>query len=167
MKDYVFLWLVCFGKKTIIDLTYYHINWLRYLRYSLVLLAIDLAVVGLEMKNIKSKSLLNIKPFKAFLLLTSGICDSISLENLLWRNHINGWHLDVSVFIFGNPLLVLEQGIIKFSRVGPIFLCFICLVLPRSKEGEKLCCLPKKHKFWSVFGDGPLLFLIARLFAPD
>jgi len=98
--DSVFLWLVCFGKKTIIDLTYYHINWLRYMRYSLVLLAIDFAVWRLEVNNVRAKSLLNIKPFKAFLLLTSGICDSISLENLLWRNHINGWHLDVSVFIF-------------------------------------------------------------------
>jgi len=87
LGDSVFLWLVCFGKKTIIDLTYYHINWLRYMRYSLVLLAIDFAVWRLEVNNVRAKSLLNIKPFKAFLLLTSGICDSISLEFALEKSY--------------------------------------------------------------------------------
>jgi len=65
------------------------------------LILIDFILSRVEVKGISSNNLLKIKPLKTFLLLASGISDAISLENLLWRNHLNGWTLDAAVFFFG------------------------------------------------------------------
>ncbi len=101
LKDFGCLFVIVFGKKVLFDIVYYQIHPQKYLRYIGTLIFVDYCLLLLSKKNIKTKQISKIQPLKIFLLLASGISDSISLENLLYRNQLPTWHLPV-VFLFGN-----------------------------------------------------------------
>jgi len=99
--------LACFGKKLIFDLAYYQFHFEKYVKYIVILICIDYILLLLAKKGYKAKSFTKIQPVKTFLALSSGIADSISLENLLWRNQLSGWHLPV-VFLFGKLMIIMR-----------------------------------------------------------
>jgi len=116
-SDLAYLLIICFGKKLIFDIFYYQIHVQKYLKYIVILICVDYLLFLLS-KKYKAKNIINLQPVKTFLTLASGISDSISLENLLWRNQLTSWHLPVVFFSVALDPLILTVATWLIKGMG-------------------------------------------------
>jgi len=120
------------------------------LKYFVILICVDYILLLLSKKELKAKAILNIQPVKTFLTLASGISDSIGLENLLWRNQLNFWHLPV-VFLSG--IFMNKISLIKFSCVGSFDIYSSNLFFEEAQEGKMQKCMQKGPYFWNFINN--------------